>query len=141
MEGRFVNHEYQWLSRKVLLDPCGRRLQRVLLEHRHLYAVCLGDFSRRCIPGVSMSHDPYPRISSQYPFELSRSIRRPIGNQTHPGVNTIPHSHAAPLMHADPSRAGGSVQKRVEDRPVSNGITTVEHALSLYTRRRDASAI
>ena len=44
-------------------------------------------------------------------------------------------------MHAHPSRASGSVQKGVQYRPVSNGITPVEHALSLSSRRRDASAI
>src|SRR2546428_709897 len=75
-----------------------------------------------------MSHYPDSRIGSQHPFELIGGLRRAICDQTHSGVNAVAHSNTSALMHTHPSRASRRVQKRVQDRPISDSITTVtEH--------------
>src|SRR5712691_6170173 len=44
-------------------------------------------------------------------------------------------------MDAHPSRTGGSIQQSVEYGPVGISITAVKHALSLSTRRGNASTV
>src|SRR6266851_7254082 len=88
-----------------------------------------------------MSHYPDSWISSQHPFELIGRLWRAIRDETHSGVNAVAHSHSSTLMYAHPGRASRRVQKRVQNRPVSDSITTVKHALGLPPWRGDASTV
>src|SRR3989442_10744978 len=93
-------------------------LFRLLLEHRHLYALFPSYFPRCRVPCIGMPHDPYSWISSQYPFEFTRGLRCAIGHETHSGVNAVSHSNTATLMYAHPSCTGGCVEQSVEYGPV-----------------------
>src|SRR5438132_10451491 len=116
-------------------------LFRLLLEHRHLYALFPSYFPRCRVPCIRMPHDPYSWISSQYPFEFTRGLRCSIGDETHSRVNAVAHSDTAALMHAHPSRTCSRVQQRVQDRPISDSITTIKHTFGLSTRRSNAPTV
>src|SRR5205807_7310376 len=113
----------------------------LLLEHRHLYPFFPGYFPRDSVACIRMPHDPYSRISSQHPYQLARRLWCSIGDETHSRVNAVAHSDTAALMHAHPSRTCSRVQQRVQDRPISDSITTIKHTFSLSTRRGHASTV
>src|SRR5437879_6741085 len=113
----------------------------LLLEHRNLYPFFPGYLPRRPVACIRMPHNPYPRISGEHTYQLARSLWRSIGDETHSRVNAVAHSDTAALMHAHPSRTCSRVQQRVQDRPVSDSITTIKHAFSLSTRRGNASTV
>src|SRR3989441_12105208 len=114
---------------------------RLLLEHRHLNALFPDYFPRDSVACIRMPHNPYSRIGSQHPFQLARSLRCSIGDETHSGVNAVAHSDSSALMDAHPSRASCSIQQGIEYGPISDSITTIKHTFSLSTRRSNTSTV
>src|SRR5205807_1008031 len=50
-------------------------------------------------------------------------------------------SDTAALMYANPSRTCSRVQQRVQDRPISDSITTIKHTFGLSPRGGNASTV
>ena len=88
-----------------------------------------------------MAHDAGGRVVPQHPLDpLGRRVAA-VGHDHHPGVLRVTHAHAAAVVQADPGGTARSVEQRVEQWPVGNGIAAVKHRLGLAVGRRDRARI
>ena len=53
----------------------------------------------------------------------------------------VAHTHAAAVVQADPGRAAGDIEHRVEQRPVGYGVAAVLHGLGFAVGRGDAATV
>ncbi|MNV86074.1 hypothetical protein D3C71_1800780 [compost metagenome] len=53
----------------------------------------------------------------------------------------IAHPHSAPVMDRHPAGSCGRVDQRIQQRPVGDGITAVQHAFRLPVRRGHGAGI
>ena len=65
----------------------------------------------------------------------------PVGDDDHARVDRVADPDAAAVMDADPGRAGGDVQQRVQDRPVGDRVGAVLHRLGLAVGRGDRAGV
>src|SRR5207237_4085622 len=73
--------------------------------------------------------------------ESHAHLRRAVGDDDLASVQRISDSDAAAVVKRNPGRAARGVEKRIEDRPVGDGVGPVLHPLRLAERRRDAPRI
>ncbi len=64
-----------------------------------------------------------------------------VGDDDHAGVDRVADPDAAAVVDADPGRARGDVQQRVQDRPVGDRVGAVAHRLGLAVRRGDRAGV
>ena len=82
-----------------------------------------------------------PGSAVEHAFEALRGVVRSVGDDDHPGVDRVADPDTAAVMDADPRRARGSVEERVEDRPVGDRVRAVAHRLGLAVRRGDRARV
>ena len=109
--------------------------------HGELDAVTPRRRERRGIPGVRVTRDADSRIVREHALESPSGAGRAVGDAHLTGVQRVPDPHTPAVVERDPCRPGGSVQERVQDRPVGDGIRAVRHALGLAERRRDRAGV
>src|SRR5437867_558444 len=112
-----------------------------LFQHGHSDALLLGYPPSFRIAGVCVADHSYTRVSGQDPLQSFVTLLCAISYQAHSGVNAVPDANTTTLMDANPSGSRGSVQERVKDRPVRNGIATVQHSLGLPSGRGNAPRV
>ena len=89
------------------------------------------------IAGISVSQDGERGIIREDPFDFCVSRRRPIRDRGLPRMERIPHADAPAVMKRDPTRAGGSIEKRIENRPVGDRVARIAHAFRFPVGRGD----
>src|SRR5881398_3284505 len=88
-----------------------------------------------------MSHNSDPRVHSYNSFKPLSAFRRSISHKTHARMYTVAHPDPATLMDTHPRCTCRSIEKRVEDRPVSYRVTSIHHPLCLSSRRGDTPTV
>ena len=84
---------------------------------------------------------PMPGIGREHALEPLRSRVGAVGDDDHARVDRVADADAAAVVDADPRRARGDVDERVEDRPVRDRVGAVAHRLGLPVRRRDGARV
>src|SRR5436309_901622 len=112
-----------------------------LLEHRHPQPLLPSDLLSSRIARVSMSNNSDPRIRCQYPFKPLSAFRRSISHKTHSRMYAVAHPDSATLMNTHPRCTGGSIEKRVKDRPVGYRVASIHHPFRLPSRGSYTPAI
>ena len=78
-----------------------------------------------------MSNHAHRRVIREDTLQLLRGKVGTVSDADLPGVNLPANANSSTVVNAHPGRPGASVDKSVEQRPVSNRIRSIEHALSL----------
>ena len=103
--------------------------------------VLLGGGERLVVAGVGVAHDAGARIGRQHALEPLGHLVGAVGDDDHARVDRVADADAAAVVDADPGRAGGDVQQRVQDRPVGDRVGAVLHRLGLAVGRRDRAGV
>ena len=98
---------------------------------------CARSVNRLVVARIGVAHDARPRVGGEHALEARGRRPRPVGDDDHARVDRVSDPHAAAVVDADPGRARGGVEKRVEDRPVGDRVRAVPHRLRLAVRRGD----
>ena len=88
-----------------------------------------------------MADDAHAGVDGQDPFQAFGRFRRAVGDNDLPGVQAVADAHAAAVVEADPGRAAGGVDQRVEDGPVGDGVGAVFHAFGFAVGAGDGAAV
>ena len=88
-----------------------------------------------------MAGDADPGIVSQHAFQSRFFIAGAIGDDHHTRVQGVTDAHPATVMKTHPTCTRDGVEGKVEEGPVGNSITAVEHALRFTVGRSDTTAI
>ncbi len=103
--------------------------------------VLVGRGDRLGIARVDVPDDSHPGIGRQDTLEPRRHLVGAVGDDDHAGVDRVADPDAAAVVDADPGRAGGHVDERVQDRPVGDRVGAVAHRLRLAVRRGDRAGV
>src|ERR1017187_2307020 len=77
-----------------------------------------------------MAYNTQSGIVSQDPAHFGSSVIGAICHNYHSCVYAISHSNATTMMQTYPTGPRGCIYQCIQDRPVSNGITSIQHRLS-----------
>ena len=88
-----------------------------------------------------MTHDPRRRVVPKHPLDTARSLRGSVGDNHHAGMLRIADPDAAAVMQRDPRRPAGTVEQRIEQRPVGHRIRAVAHRFGFAVRARNRAAV
>src|SRR5205823_7545714 len=109
-----------------------------LIARRWLYGnldlVTLGEFNGTRITGISMAKNAHARIAGKDALQTTLGIFGSIRNHDHAGMLGIPDADAPAALNRDPGGARGGVDNRIKQRPVSDGITAIDHSFRLAKR-------
>src|SRR5579871_1172943 len=100
-----------------------------------------GARDRIFIPRIGVTHDPARGIVPKHPFEATRRLRGSIGDDHHAGVLRISDADTAAVVQRNPGGPAGTVEQRIEQRPVGYRIRAVAHRLGLAVRARNRAAV
>ena len=93
------------------------------------------------VAGVGVPHHARAGIGREHALEPFCRVRAPVGEHHHPAVDRVADADAAAVMDADPRRARGRVEERVQDRPVGDRVGAVAHRLRLAVGRGDRARV
>src|SRR5882672_11841832 len=88
-----------------------------------------------------MTHDPRRWIVPKHPLDAARSLSRPVGDNHHAGVLRIAYADTSTVMQRDPRRPAGTVEQRIEQRPVGHSIRAIAHRFGFAVRARNRAAV
>ncbi len=71
------------------------------------------------------------RIGCQHTFNPYRSFRSSISDDYLPGVLAVAYADAASVMERNPGCTTYGVKHGVQQRPIADGIRSIEHPFSL----------
>ena len=101
----------------------------------------LGGRDRLRVAGVGVAEDARARIGREHALEPLGHLVAAVGDDDHARVDRVADPDAAAVMDADPRRARGDVEQRVQDRPVGDRVGAVPHRLGLAVRRGDRAGV
>ena len=78
-------------------------------------------------------------VAGEDALKAAFGIVRAVGNDDHAGMLGKTDADAATIVNRYPRRAGGSVDKRVEQRPIGNCIAAIEHSFGFSIGRCDGT--
>jgi hypothetical protein len=88
-----------------------------------------------------VAHHAGAGIARQHALEALRRVVGAVRHDDHARVDRVADADAAAVMDADPRRARGDVEERVQDRPVGDRVRPVAHRLRLAIGGRDGARI
>src|SRR5437588_10949307 len=94
----------------------------ICFRHRHADAVLTGYIFGVFVSSVGMANNADAGIGCEHSFETARAGRAAFRDGDHPCVLCIPNAHTTTVVNGHPGCACGRVEKRVEQRPVRDGI-------------------
>src|SRR5688500_16328494 len=112
-----------------------------LVYHRHPDAEPLSSLYCLAIPRVGVADDAHAGVGSEDALEAGRGLRRAVGHDYLPGVDAVTYAYSSPVVDRHPGRPTNRVDKRVQDRPVGDGVAAVFHCLGLAVGRGYAARI
>ena len=78
-----------------------------------------------------MAKDAHARIAGEDTSQTVLGIFGSICNHDHAGMLGITNADAPAVVNRDPGGASSSVDKRIEKRPIGNGIAAIDHSFGL----------
>src|SRR5258707_6875606 len=103
-------------------------------------SVDAGTCNRTFIARIGMTHDPRRWIVPKHTLDAARSLWRSVGDNHHAGVLRIADSDASAVMQRDPCGPAGTVEQRIEQRPVGHSVRAVAHSFGLAVQARNRAA-
>ncbi len=100
----------------------------LLFEHGDLNPTLFSDLYSSFIAGIGMAGYTHAGIYGQDPFQTLGCFWRTVGDDDLSGVQAVADAHAAAVMEADPGRAAGSVDQRIKNGPIGDGVGAIFHA-------------
>src|SRR5262249_28806970 len=88
-----------------------------------------------------MANNPQARIGCKHAFDALGHHLRTIGHGDLPSMQRVTNAHTATIVNGNPRCPRGCVQHRIQQRPVSNCIAAVSHALGLAEWRSNGAAV
>src|ERR1700677_1823739 len=99
-----------------------------------MYAAIAGHLNSFRITCIDVTNDSHARISGENPTQTKFGFDCSVGNNNLSCVKTITHAHSTAVMKAYPGSTACCVQQRIENGPVSYGITSVHHSFGFAVR-------
>src|SRR5260370_28729833 len=93
--------------------------------HRNVDLSRGGEFDRARITCVGVTKDAHAGIAGEDALEAAFGIFGAVGDDDHPGVLRETDADAAAVVNRNPRRAGGSVDNRVEQRPLGDAFAAL----------------
>ena len=90
---------------------------------------------------VGMAHDASAPGRSRERAPAARGLRASVGHDHEAGVLRVAHADAAAVVERHPGRARGTIQQRIQDRPVRHGVGAVIHCLGFAVGRGDRARV
>ena len=112
---------------------------RVRADRRQVEAVLARSVERLVVARVEVPDDARAGVGRQHALEPLGRVVGAVGDDDHPRVDRVADADAAAVVDADPRRARGDVEQRVQDRPVGDRVGAVAHRLGLAVRRGDGA--
>ena len=109
-------------------DSAAKRPTSLVLlrrQHRYLDAALACNLSRASVAGIDVAGHAHAGVGGQHPFQAHSRFRRAVGDDHLAGVQAVADADAAAVVEADPGRAAGRVDERIEDGPVADGVGAV----------------
>src|SRR5262245_29617764 len=110
-------------------------------EARQVESVFAGAVDGDVVAGVGMAHHARGGIVPQHALDASGGVGRAVADDHHAGVLGEADADAAAVVQRHPGGPGGTVQQRVQHRPVGDGVGAVLHGLGLAVGRGDRAGI
>src|SRR5580700_2412989 len=96
--------------------------------HRDLDVAFRGEFDRARVAGVHMTKNTHARVAGENALQAAFGIVRSIGDDNHSSVLRETDANAAAVVNRHPGCACSSVNQRIEQRPICDGVAAVEHS-------------
>ena len=86
------------------------------------------------VTSVGMTQNAHARIARQDALEPSLRTLSSISDHHHSGVLRVADADTAAVVNGNPRRASGRVHERIQQRPIRDRITAIEHPFSFTER-------
>src|SRR5699024_700100 len=93
------------------------------------------------VPRIRMAHHAGARIVPEHARDALVGGLGAVADDDQTGVLAVAHADAAAVVEADPGGAAGSVEQRVEDGPVADGVAAVAHGFGFAVGAGDGAGI
>ncbi len=88
-----------------------------------------------------MAHHAHTWVVGQHSFDALRHFLGTIGADDLAGMLGVANAHAAAVVYGNPRGSAGCVHKRIQQRPVGDGIGAILHGFRLAIGRGDGATV
>src|SRR4029450_12523588 len=126
-------------SRNLMSFPGIGSLSTILVSplrlHRNLDVVRRGEFDGARVAGVRVTKSPHPRVPRKNALETAFGIIGSVGDNNHASVLRETDAYAAAIVNRHPGCARRRIDQRVEQWPICDRITAIEHSFGFAIGR------
>ena len=88
-----------------------------------------------------MTKNTHARVAGEDALKAAFRIISPVGDDNHSSMLRKTDANAAAVVDRYPGRACGSVNQRIEERPICDRVAAVEHSFGFAIRRCDRACV
>src|SRR4030095_15986459 len=126
-------------SRNLMSFPGIESLSTILVSplrlHRNLDVARRGEFDGARVAGVRVTKSTHARVARKNALETAFGIIGPVGNTTNGSVLREPDASPPAIVNRHPGCARRRIDQRVEQWPICDRITAIEHSFGFAIGR------